>query len=297
MKVDYHLHPNLRGRNQAKRLRKLWNAIAEHHLDAVICAEHSFKNAPDAYRKLIASKPEGLRTHVFPGAELVAKDATGIDVIAFAEHDWYDDHPLLLEPYAMSLKQMLSYLENSDLQYFIPHPLIPTSPLKTLFGTGKKMQAFLASVPAFEAFNGCWLLFEHLCSFPMLRPVLRRTRNNLRRNARLPLQMYLHPSHQFIAVGSDAHYPSEVGFCVDIPFTRLHCRSSVFQRITSNTDIQTIHFPRFHRALLRLLLMAWTTINEGRMRKEWRLYQALQEKILLQARGQEKDLVASESHY
>lgn len=93
MKTDYHFHPNLQAKNPEKRLRHIWDAITANRLDAIICTEHAYKNAPNAYRRLVAAKPENARTHIFPGAELITNEGKGIEIIAFAENDWYDHHP------------------------------------------------------------------------------------------------------------------------------------------------------------------------------------------------------------
>ncbi len=270
MKVDYHVHPNLRGENTSRRLKAIWKALHQKHIDAIVCAEHTFKDAPAAYRALTAARPGNARTHVFPGAELVAKDCRGIDVIAFAEHDWYAEHPRLLEPYAMTLREMLCYLKNSDLHYFIPHPLAVGSTLPGLFPTDAEMQSFLESVPAFEAFNASFLLLEHLFQYPLLRPLLKRFRHRLRTGASVDLQRYQKPTHTFLAVGSDAHHPWEIGFCLEIPSDGTESRHEVFQKLTTNTVLNTLHFPRFKWIISRLLAMAWTTSCEGLMRRELR---------------------------
>ncbi len=270
MKVDYHLHPNLQGEHASRRLRAIWRALSKKHIDAIICSEHTFKDAPGAYRALTAARPEGDKTHVFPGAELVAKDCHGIDIIAFAEHDWYDEHPRLLEPYAMTLREMLSYLRNSDLHYFIPHPLIVSSTLRKLYPTEEEMQEFLSTVPAFEAFNASFLLLEHLFQYPALRPLLKRFRHRLRAGASVDLSRYQKPNHNFIAVGSDAHHPWEIGFCLEIPGNETENRHSVFEKLTTNTVINTLHFPRFNWTVPRLIAMGWTTMCEGLMRRELR---------------------------
>ncbi len=267
MRADYHLHPNLHPKRPEKRLARLWKAIERHQLDAVVCAEHVFKDAPGAYRRFAAGKPKHLHCHVFPGAELVTRDGNaGVDVIAFAEHDWYDEHPRLLEPFTMTLRQMIGYLEASNLQWFIPHPVVITSPLKTLYPTQEEMQEFLAGVPAFEARNGCFVLTEHLCTFPVLHPFLRTFRNRLRESAEPVLQRYARETHQFFAVGSDAHHPREVGYSVEVP-GKAGSRAHVFRLLTTNTDLTTLYLPSFTNPIPRLLHAAATTLREWRMRK------------------------------
>lgn len=269
MKLDYHVHPNLYGKELLRRrlLAAIWKSFSKHELDAVICAEHSFKDAPDAYRSLIAARPKDARTQVFPGAELVASDGRGVDVIAFADHDWYDDHRELLRPYGMTLAEMLRYLRASELHYFIPHPLLMGQALGEIYDTEESMEAFLTSVPAFEAFNSSFLLLEHLFQYPFVRPLLRSIRNKMRRSAQVDLETYKKDHHRFLAIGSDAHHPWELGFCVEVPGERPATRSEIFRVLTSNTDIQTLHFPTFDRTIIRLIAMGWTTLNEAILRR------------------------------
>lgn len=272
MRVDYHFHPNLLSKNPERRLRALWRSIEHHQLDAMICTEHSYKNAPEAYRRVIAVKPAHARTHIFPGAELVTKEGKGIDIIAFAEHDWYDDHPILLQPFALSLEEMIAYLKQSDLHYFIPHPYLTANPLKKVFSSTEKMKNFLASVAGYEICNGCYLQLEKfLCMFP-LNYFFKNLCRELHESAQ-PLAKQLPESpRQFLAVGSDAHHPRELGVCIDIPCEKPSDRHCVFQTLIHNKTPATIHRHTHPFSLIRLLYMTWTAYSEGWMKKEWKRY-------------------------
>ncbi len=272
MRVDYHFHPNLQGKNPLRRVRAVWSALERCKLDAVICTEHSFKNAPRAYRMLIEGKPAHARTHVYPGAELVTSDGghSGIDVIAFAEDDWYDRHPRLLEPFSMTLKEMVGYLEQSELSYFIPHPYLIKSPLMSVFQDDAEMRQFLASVPAFESFNGCYLGLEQACSLPVLRVPLEKFSQKLRTSSDIrsrPLQT----RQQFLAIGSDAHHPSDIGFSVEVACKRPRSRHEAFESLTHNTDISTLHGTVPSCTSAQLLRTGWTTLSEAWMRRGWRV--------------------------
>lgn len=286
MRADYHIHPNLPRKHPEQRLTALWSAIEKHRLDAVVCAEHSFKDSAGAYRKMMAAKPKQMRCHVFPGAELVTSGPHGgVDVIAFAEEDWYDAHPHLLEPFSMTLTEMLRYLEASDLQYFMPHPLILGTSLRRLFRTQDEMIIFLATIPAFEARNGSPLLVDHLCTFlPVLHPILRNFREKLRTSAEPLLDLYF-KEHTFLAVGSDAHHPRELGFSVEI-HGKTGNRRIAFERLTHNTDLKTLYLPSFSNPFPRLLSFASTAFHEWWMRKRGRL-ETLREEEVLVAAGRE----------
>lgn len=268
MKVDYHFHPNLPLlKDPSKRLRKIWEAFGRFGLDAVICTEHAFKDPARAYRELLAARPNHLRTHIFPGAELVTNDSgPGIDVIVFSEEDWYEDYPELLEPYNFSLFEMLEVLEGSDLSYFIPHPYLLRNPLKKLFRGTTRMRAFLSQVEAFEYVNGCYLSLEKLCSvFPFGG---RRARRVFQESARpSPSKLPLEP-RTFVAVGSDAHHPRDVGLSLDISCEDPEDRHAAFRALTrSNASSSSISYGAPSYALPALFHMCWTTFDEALQRR------------------------------
>lgn len=271
MKADYHFHPNLHAKNPDKRICSIWDAIIENDLDAVICTEHAYKNAPDAYRKLIAAKPFNSKTHIYPGVELITNEGKGIEIIAFAKEDWYDDHPLILEPFAMNFSEMISYLQKSQLQWFIPHPFLPGNPLKKLFHDEDKMLSFLKQVPAFEMQNGCYLLLEKLFRYlpwSWLHKVELKLRNSVQLSPSLA-----QGNHNFFAIGSDAHHPQDIGLYVDIPTTKQQPnRKEAFLALITNKTIDNVHIPSQCFSLRHLLYTCWTTYSEWCMKREWHRY-------------------------
>ena len=270
MKADYHFHPNLHAKKPEKRLERIWEAISKHQLNAIICTEHVYKNAPDAYRRLVESKPADAKAHIFPGAELITRDGKGIEVIAFAEEDWYDEHPKLLEPFAFTLSEILGYLEKTDLHYFIPHPFLPGNPLRQFYPEKNAMNGFLRSLPAFEVSNGCYLLLEYFLDCIRFKKIA----NALRQSVQIRLSgiSERERAHRFIAVGSDAHHPRDMGFCVEIPSAKGIGRHDAFSLITSNCDVRMIHIPKQALSLRHLLYTCWTTFSEYWMKREWRRY-------------------------
>ena len=132
-----------------------------------------------------------------------------------------------------------------------------------VFVAKKRIRAFLASVPAVEAFNGCYLILEHICK------TVHPARRLLRAKASLDLERLAPAAHAFLAVGSDAHHPRELGFSVEIPSSPKN-RREAFALLTTNTDISRLHFPRIDRLLPRIVFSGWTTLHEGMMRHELR---------------------------
>ena len=272
MKTDYHFHPNLHAKNPEKRLRRIWDAITTSGLDAIICTEHAYKNAPDAYRRLIATKPTNAQAHIYPGVELITNEGKGIEIIAFAEHDWYDDHPLLLKPFAMNLSEMLTYLQDSDLQWFVPHPFLPGNPLKRLFPDEGSMLDFLSQVPAFEMQNGCYLLLEKFFEY-MPWTWLHNVEKKLRDSVQLSQSLVKNGEHAFYAIGSDAHHPRDLGFYVDITTSKPQPnRTEAFQVLITNKTIDAVHVPSQCFSLRHLLYTGWTTFSESCMKREWHRY-------------------------
>ncbi len=268
MKADYHFHPNLQAKYARKRLRHIWAAFRKHQLDAVICAEHTFKNAPAAYRRLVKAKPANARTHVFPGAELVTKDGLGVDVIAFARDDWYDRHPRLLEPFSMSLQEMLAYLAASDLEYFIPHPYLIKNPLKEMYSTDEDMCAFLRTMPGYEAVNGCFLNTERMMERSLvLRHITGRLRKNLRECSRPSAHRIPGSTAGFVAVGSDAHHPWDIGLCVEIASSSQPDRDQAFSLLRRNRDISRLICPPAKASARKFWVMAWTAFLEACTRR------------------------------
>lgn len=271
MKADYHFHPNLHAKMPEKRLKRIWEALKSQDIDAIVCSEHVYKNAPDAYRQLLGAKPHDAKTHVFPGAELITKEGKGIEIIAFAEHDWYDDHPKLLEPLTMSFKEMVDYLEASDLQWFIPHPFLLGNPLKKLYPGHEGLMEFLRTVPAYEIQNGCYLLLEEFYRMLPIRWFSHTQAAKFRDSVLLPPHRVPDGKHRFIAVGSDAHHPRDIGFCVDIPTEKpVTDRSEAFRFLTNNTAVENIHIPFQAFSLRHLMYTGWTTFSESCMKREWR---------------------------
>ena len=273
MRADYHFHPNLQAKRPEKRLQLIWDALQTQRLDAVICAEHTYKNAPSAYRKLMGAKPKSARTHVFPGAELISCEGKGIEIIAFAEGDWYDDHPLILQPLTMCFADMVTYLEQSNLYWFIPHPFLLGNPLKRLFPSSKKMLDFLKHVPAFEAQNGCYLLLERFYRSLPWHWFSDTQATRFHNSVHLTTSLLPNGEHQFLAIGSDAHHPRDIGFCVDIPTRGIYDRSKAFHMLVTNTAVDNVYVPSQTLSLRHLLYTAWTTYSESCMKREWRRYE------------------------
>lgn len=272
MKIDYHFHPNLQAKCPDKRLGRLWDAIREHKIDAIICTEHVYKNAPDAYRRFIQAKPGDIDTCVFPGAELITKEGKGIEVIAFAEHNWYAEHPLLLQPLTLSLDEMIAYLQQSNLYWYIPHPFLIGNPLKKKYATEEAMQAFLASVPGVEMHNGCYLMLEEF--YRKLPLALFHTHQAEKFRTSVQLSSVPGDGHAFLAVGSDAHHPRDVGFCLEVEGDASELsRTDLFEFMITNKQFQSVRIPQATFSLMHLLYTGWTTFSEYCMKREWRRYQ------------------------
>lgn len=266
MFIDYHFHPNFTGKRRARRSRRLWRAFAKNNLGAIICTEHTFKDAAQSYRTLLKYKPSDATTHLFPGAELTTKDGSGVDIIAFSDEDWYDRHPALLKPFSMTLPEMIGYLERSDLQWFVPHPFLPSNPLRRYCRSEAELKSFLSSVPGFELLNGCAIPLEHVLSRLPFRRVSTHLQKALRYRAHVPPHITPVGTAKFVAVGSDAHHPRSLGVAIEIHCPDNASKTQVFTKMTHNTDVSRIRVPVPHGSLRCLLQNTLITWNEFWMR-------------------------------
>lgn len=219
--VDYHFHPNYRFRAREKRTNRrserIWDAFAAAELDVVICSEHAWKRPADSYHRLMAARPSHSRTILLPGVEVLTSE--GIDIVVFGHcPSWYEDTHLgeCLEPYSTSLETVINRVSASeDATGFIPHPYTAgrTGVIKHY---GRRHSRVLASkLGAIETSNNAFadtLSFTDLLG-PLVFPNLQR---------KMILTQQIDDGFagdlelNFVAVGSDAHCPKEVGYGVHI---------------------------------------------------------------------------------
>jgi len=269
LRADYHWHPNmLRGLAQKPRVKRSWDALTAAELDAVIATDHARMYHPaDGYRRIADAMPASARTHVYPGLELATNDGMkGIEVVAFAEDDWYDDHPDLLKPHKMTLEEIIAYLHRAeDLHYFIPHPYLLFTALRRRYPSVPEMRRFLSTIRAYEVSNGC---YDQILALLNNVPYCDSVRDSLLTSAR-PTSGHLPEEHEprFLAAGSDAHHPEDLGqVYVDIPVTHPAAslrRSQVFQVLTSNTDMSGLSSRKETTSLVSLARTAPTMLREG----------------------------------
>lgn len=265
VRVDYHVHPNLGKRPSKRRIQAFWKAFANVGLDAVVCTEHAFKDPVCAYRFLMAGRPQHASTQVYPGAELLSSE--GVDVIAFGQEDWYDDHVELLRPFGMTIHRMLAYLKESGLTYFIPHPFCPTTGIIRLCREPGDLAGMLLDWQGIEIANASVYQLSLLLTKAPIRFLVRRFRNRMALILKLPA-FYEAVAHAFYAVGSDAHHPAEVGPYIAFPAPEDCSRESLFLAMVTNTDISDVELSASVFHPFHLLRTGCTALREFVIKRE-----------------------------
>lgn len=217
--VDYHFHPNFnfRSRRIGRRSRRIWDAFERAELDIVICSEHCWKRPADSYHRLIDARPDEAQTMVLPGVEILTTE--GIDIVVFGHcPSWYEDTHLgeCLEPFSTPLSEVIDRVVDShDASGFIPHPYTAgqTGVIKHFGREGSRDLA--AKLGAIETSNNA---FADTLSFtnwlgPKMFP---KTQEKMILTQQLDDNFADDLDLNFVAVGSDAHCPREIGYGVHL---------------------------------------------------------------------------------
>ena len=258
--VDYHFHPNLpKGKKRARvKCHKIWASYEKQNINTVIVTEHNFKNPERAFRIMKETKPE--HCHVFPGMEHVTEE--GIDVLIF-HRDETIYQCKSLAPFALSLEDTIKIAEENNYACCLAHPhsLAQSSIIKRL--GHEKYFEYLNLICAVEISNASFDNLVKIFEKPILRKIFKNKLINIYNTKKLPESDYPEKI-KFLAVGSDAHHPKQIG---------THCSIEVngedlFDRITSNIN------PYITEKILKktdfriLLISAYITFFEGLQKKK-----------------------------
>lgn len=239
--ADYHFHPNFRSswsriRNKAARI---WNAFDDLGLDVVVVTEHSYKSPVEAYEIMSQSRPPGMHTFLIPGVEVLT--AEGMDVIVFGEDPkWYEDRAarLLMEPYGPTIHEVTDILASQDhLAGFLPHPY-------TLGTTGAignlgmvDSQQLARRIGGVETSNNCYSDTLFLADrVQMSKRMFPAAYDRMIATQQVTADFMEDWDHGFFAIGSDAHYPEELGHGVTLDIGRPSTDEEVFNALRSNQN-------------------------------------------------------------
>jgi len=230
--VDYHCHPNfsisdLKANEQAKIW---WKGFEECKLGAVLVTEHSYKNPARAYRILLQNKPKDSTTEIFPGVEALTEE--GIDFVVFAKTEDIYAKKELLTPYYLTIEGLLNFIKEKSLYGFVTHPFTPgTTSIVEHKGEDFTLEA-IKQIKAVEAHNASFDILKRFMLTTNLRYVLAEKFDRILKTENLP-ENFLNGELRFIAGGSDAHHPSELGCGFIIQITEL-TRDAIFEAIINN---------------------------------------------------------------
>ena len=242
--VDYHIHPNFsfRGSKANEQAKTWWAKFSECKLGAVLVTEHSYKNPARAYQILLQNKPEDSPTEIFPGVEALTKE--GIDFIVFSKNEDIYTKKELIIPYGRTIEDMLRFVKENSLHGFVTHPFTPgTTGIVAHKGEDFTLDV-IRRIKAVEAHNSSFDLLKQFLLTTKLHYILRKKFDCILKTENLP-ENFLNVELNFIAGGSDAHYPSELGSGFLINVNKL-TRDAIFEAIIHNKSGEFVNNKRLN---------------------------------------------------
>lgn len=226
--IDYHFHPNL-PRNEKKALIKCnnwWKSFEKHGVNTIIVTEHCYKNPKKAFALMTRTKPAGF--YIFPGLEYVTKE--GIDIIIFSQSKQIYDYNEL-KPFKLSYDETINFILKTNLSGYITHPYtIGRTSIISVLGRNKYL-FYLNKLGSVEVTNNAFANLKELIDKPLLNKVFSKQIKRIVKTKDLPKEDY--PKKiRFLAAGSDAHNPEELGTFVTVETTP----RNLFKKITINTN-------------------------------------------------------------
>ncbi len=235
--IDYHFHPNLPssvGRAEEK-IKKDYENLIRNDVRAVVSTEHVYKNPRLAYEMMTRLRPRGF--YVFPGMEYVTRE--GLDLVIFSNSERIYDYEEL-EPFRLTYEEVVAFVKRKRLYAYVTHPF-------TLGRTSiyKKRGACFTK----EMIDKLGAVEEEYTGFSELRRILNHSvlsglfgkmLKEIKWNEHVP--MHYRPQRiRFIAAGSDAHFPWDIGTHMRVAVHRPHVtRREVFKLLTSNRVLDVI---------------------------------------------------------
>jgi hypothetical protein len=258
-RIDYHFHPNL-PRNQKRALskcKKWWKTLENININTIIVTEHCYKNPERAFKLMKETKPTNF--FIFPGMEYLTKE--GIDLIIFSQSEKIYNYKEL-KPYNLTFAETINFILKNNLASYITHPytLGLTSIIPKL--GQQKYSLYTNKLRAVEVSNSSLGNLYKLLKKPILKTLFSKKIKMIERNFNIPKEDY--PKQiQFLAAGSDAHHPEELGTFVTINTTP----KDLFKRIITNKK-PLITIKEYHNVNYWLLLKtAITTFKEFMLKR------------------------------
>lgn len=278
--ADYHFHPNFKfGANYKKKANKILDAFENVNLDIVIISEHAWKYPCESYNIMLKEcKQRELNIALIPGVETLTFE--GLDLIVFStDTSFYKNLKLkkLFKPYALKITEAIDLINNNnDIAGYFPHPFTRgTTGIVKYYGEDLARQ-LISKLRAVEGSNnsyGDFLKFlkpNHIKNFaPKLIKGMEDTQH-------IDKNFLKSMSLDFIAIGSDAHSPKEIGYgCLIDPDEKydINNTENIFKALITNRNSTPINLNPHTRSkcLINCAFSAFTTSHEFIQKKKHRL--------------------------
>ena len=235
--ADYHFHPNFNfGRCLKTQASQIWDAFKKHKLDVVVVCEHAWKRPTDSFHVLQDHRPADCDTFLLPGIEVLTKE--GLDVVVFGPcGSWYSETNLsdLFEPYHPRIDDVIRLVQqpHHPVRGFLPHPYTRgTTGTVEFYGLDEAKQLATA-LGGVEASNNCYEDALHLSR--RLGRWFPKTMERMLRTEDIGDEFLDEVKVDFIAIGSDAHFPAEIGYgCMIEVSDRPQSADDAYRAMTTN---------------------------------------------------------------
>lgn len=290
LRIDTHVHPNLKLFSRyltRRKARKMWQAFTNHHLDAVIVAEHAFKQPVQAFGAMKRYRPNGAHTHLIPGVEALTKE--GIDVIVFSRDEYIFQQKDILTPYKLSFEELVLRIEQDDRLYgVVTHPFVLSATgMIAHYGIDQIRQS-IQRLQFVECHNMClWYLrivFEWLGlsrRFPRLYRSFLSTED-------VPRDII---GSGIVFGGSDAHHPWDIGSHLQVHTQHTALYDAVFDALITSTHRRCFVVHKPDSVLLLSLVTSFITAPLEIIKKQWRLFYTLDLSFLSRGRRMLQPLI------
>jgi len=274
LRIDTHVHPNLKlfSRTLTKRkARKMWKAFGDHHLDAVLIAEHAFKQPVQAFRALKRYRPSGVHTNLIPGVEALTKE--GVDVIIFSRDEYIFQQKDILTPYKLSFEELVSRIERDNRLYgVVTHPFaLSATGMIAHFGVDR-IRTSIKRLRFVERHNMCVWYLRIVFEWIRLSRRFSRLYRSFRSIEEIPQDI---AKAGIVFGGSDAHHPWDIGSHLQIHVPHTFAYEEIFDALITSRHRRSFLIHKPERVLLLSLVTSFITTPLEIIKKKWRLFYTL----------------------
>lgn len=276
LKVDCHFHPNLFLKSKFLARRKalrIWRTFEKHQLDAVFVSEHAYKHPARSYRLLRQYKPREAKTFLIPAVEAITSDC--VDVIVFSRDAYVYQQEDILQPFNLSLSQLVNRIENDSKLYgFIVHPHMFSKTSFRRHFSEEALRYYSKRLGFLEKHNSCLHQLYRLFKMLRLDRLFKKINKHFRSIESVPFKDF--DKSVLPLGGSDAHKICEIGDCLVIGATNCATYKKCFHAILNPNHERSFEYKyRSPLSFFAILLNAWTVFHETTVRRRLGLKESL----------------------